>query len=574
MGYPSPGVLTASIDSGIAVKSIWDVISGQVFNFARAARTARSRSPKELKGKSIALGSSGWKVIVDPMLVELGIDPKSVQLRRRRRLVDAGGRDRQGRRRARLGRAPRTARRAGPEAQVPDRDDVVEAPVERVLRAGRPTSRTTAKKDLYTRFLQGVVMGLEFTKANPRAAAQITYRSLRDLQKTLKPQLAARLDARARARVRHEPPEGPGLGLQRREGLGELPEDRPRPRPDEEAPDAGRRLHERAAGRGEQEGGPREGDRATRRRTSSTRTSRRRRSHPASRCKSIPRAGRSFRVRPGALARTEARCRTPLAGHTNSYHTYSHDEALQGIAAAGYRAVELSAVPGLDGARRPRRRPGRAPAPARRLRARAGQPRGALRPHDSRTASSTASRPCAGPRSSGSRSSTPPSAAISRPTRTRPRSSPTSVRWPTRPSAAGIKIGLEIHGDIMASGAVTLPLLEKIGRDSVGINYDTANVDLLLRRHAPSTTCRRSSTSSSTSTSRRRRAARATGTSARSAAATSTSAGVLEILRDAGYDGPYSVEIEFQGEPWPPLDEVTEAMRALARAPATRWGLQ
>ena len=33
-------------------------------------------------------------------------------------------------------------------------------------------------------------MGLEFTKANPRAAAQITYRSLPDLQKTLKPQLA------------------------------------------------------------------------------------------------------------------------------------------------------------------------------------------------------------------------------------------------------------------------------------------------------------------------------------------------------------------------------------------------
>jgi hypothetical protein len=33
-------------------------------------------------------------------------------------------------------------------------------------------------------------MGLEFTKANPRAAAQITWRSLPDLQKTLKPQLA------------------------------------------------------------------------------------------------------------------------------------------------------------------------------------------------------------------------------------------------------------------------------------------------------------------------------------------------------------------------------------------------
>src|SRR5437773_6359418 len=35
-----------------------------------------------------------------------------------------------------------------------------------------------------------------------------------------------------------------------------------------------------------------------------------------------------------------------LGGHTNSYHSYSLDEALEGIAAAGYRYVELSAVRG------------------------------------------------------------------------------------------------------------------------------------------------------------------------------------------------------------------------------------
>ena len=38
-------------------------------------------------------------------------------------------------------------------------------------------------------------------------------------------------------------------------------------------------------------------------------------------------------------------------------------------------------------------------------------------------------------------------------------------------------------------------------------------------------------------------------------------ASVLRILQDAGYDGPYSVEIEFSGEPWPPLAEVNAAMR-------------
>ena len=48
MGYPSPGVLTASIDSGMGVKSIWDVISGQVFNFGLPANSLKS--PKQLKG--------------------------------------------------------------------------------------------------------------------------------------------------------------------------------------------------------------------------------------------------------------------------------------------------------------------------------------------------------------------------------------------------------------------------------------------------------------------------------------------------------------------------------------------
>ena len=37
--------------------------------------------------------------------------------------------------------------------------------------------------------------------------------------------------------------------------------------------------------------------------------------------------------------------RNRLGGHSNSYHTYSLEEALEGIAAAGYKFVELSAVP-------------------------------------------------------------------------------------------------------------------------------------------------------------------------------------------------------------------------------------
>ena len=38
--------------------------------------------------------------------------------------------------------------------------------------------------------------------------------------------------------------------------------------------------------------------------------------------------------------------RNRLGGRSNSYHTYSLEEALEGIAAAGYKFVELSAVRG------------------------------------------------------------------------------------------------------------------------------------------------------------------------------------------------------------------------------------
>src|SRR5207237_1664765 len=126
--------------------------------------------------------------------------------------------------------------------------------------------------------------------------------------------------------------------------------------------------------------------------------------------------------------------------------------------------------------------------------------------------------------------------------------------------AAGVVVALEIHGDIMASSEETLPLLEKIGRDSVKVNYDTANVEFysgdtavedlpkiapqLVHVHLKDTNGGKGNWNFP------------------AIGAGSVDFGrVLEILRDAGYDGPYSVEIEFQGEPWPSLDEVNDAMK-------------
>jgi len=46
------------------------------------------------------------------------------------------------------------------------------------------------KRDIYTRFLAGVVMGFEFCRYNPRAAAQLTYEQYPGLQRLIAPQVA------------------------------------------------------------------------------------------------------------------------------------------------------------------------------------------------------------------------------------------------------------------------------------------------------------------------------------------------------------------------------------------------
>jgi len=188
MGYPSPGVLTTSIDTGVAVKSVWDMISGQVFDFALPLDSP-IKSPKQLAGKTIALGSAGWQVIVDPMLVELGIDPKSVKY------VTAGPQWTQA---ASEHKADAALAWEGLRAQLKGQGLKLKYLIgttwsklpSNVYSVRASDLSDAGKKDLYTRFLEGVVMGLEFARANPRAAAQITYRSLPDLAKTLKPQLA------------------------------------------------------------------------------------------------------------------------------------------------------------------------------------------------------------------------------------------------------------------------------------------------------------------------------------------------------------------------------------------------
>jgi L-ribulose-5-phosphate 3-epimerase len=248
----------------------------------------------------------------------------------------------------------------------------------------------------------------------------------------------------------------------------------------------------------------------------------------------------------------------PLAGHTNSYHTYGPDEALAGIAEAGYRYVELSAVPGwtehVDLST--------PPAEVRRKLEDYGLEAVSLSGHSDLTTADGLEHgiravrwaaeyglPIMNTAVGGHQSADENEAAFLG----------NIGALADVADVAGVVVALEIHGDIMASSDVTIPLLEKIGRDSVKVNYDTANVEFysgdkavedlpkitpyLAHVHLKDTTGGKGNwdfpaCGDGTVDFRR----------------------VLEILRDAGYTGPFSVEIEFQGEPWPPLDDVTAAM--------------
>ena len=261
---------------------------------------------------------------------------------------------------------------------------------------------------------------------------------------------------------------------------------------------------------------------------------------------------------------------TALAGHTNSYHPYAAEEAYAGLAEAGYRAVELSAVPGwtehvdVHGD----------PTGVRALLDHYGLEAVSISGHSDLTTREGLEHGLAVVAWAERYGLPIVNTAIGGHAHVDESEAAFLANIGTLADAAhaaGLVVALEIHGDLMATGARSAALLDRIGHPAVRVNYDTANVEhyggVRAEDDLPAIADRVASVHL-----KDMRGGIGDWDFPAIGEGHVDFARVLEILREAGYDGPYSVEIEFTGEPWPPLDEVTAAMRA-SRDALTPLGL-
>ena len=188
IGYPSPGILTSSVDTGMDVIMVYELMMDQVFDFA-VQKDSPIQTVKDLAGKTISVADAGWQVIVDPMLVEAGVDPKSVKY------VAVG---------ALWGQTVAEGKadvaltwkglRAQWDAQGLNLRYILGETFSKMPANGfcarKSDLKDPAKKALLEKFMRAASMGIYFARMNPRAAAQITYSKFAAVREQMKPQLA------------------------------------------------------------------------------------------------------------------------------------------------------------------------------------------------------------------------------------------------------------------------------------------------------------------------------------------------------------------------------------------------
>ncbi len=171
MSFVSPGVFSALLEAGTPLVSVWHQGPQETFDFAVAPGSGITEVA-QLEGMRVALGDPGWSLITDPLFAQAGIDPASVQY------VQAGAQWAQA---VDQGQADASLCWEGLRAQwgaagleydyILGKDWSVFPANSFQIR--REDFEDDALTELYTNYLKGWAMGMEFAYWNPLAATQI-----------------------------------------------------------------------------------------------------------------------------------------------------------------------------------------------------------------------------------------------------------------------------------------------------------------------------------------------------------------------------------------------------------------
>ena len=172
MSFVSPGVFSALIEANTNLVSAWHQVAQETFDFA-VAPGSEITDVSQFEGKRVALGDPGWSLITDPLFAQAGIDPASVQYVQAgaawAQAVDQGQAD---------GSLCWEGLRAQWGAAGLEYDYILGKNWSQFpsnsFQIRREDFEDESLTDLYTNYLKGWAMGMEFAYWNPLAAAQIT----------------------------------------------------------------------------------------------------------------------------------------------------------------------------------------------------------------------------------------------------------------------------------------------------------------------------------------------------------------------------------------------------------------
>lgn len=244
-----------------------------------------------------------------------------------------------------------------------------------------------------------------------------------------------------------------------------------------------------------------------------------------------------------------------ISGHTNSYYTYSLEDALEGIASTGYSYAELTSVPGRNEFVKASDNPSR----VRNLLENAGLDCVAmslhLEPDDKASVDGAAELV----RWAGDFGLDHLNCALG----DAPADSKNWIRnldmLGSLASTNEVSFNLEVHGPLASTGRLLMEVLAEVGNPALGINYDTGNVEYhggaSMEEDLPAALGRvRHIHLKDKLGGQGDWAFPALGGGHVDFVA------LARLLKDGETTPPLSVELEFHGDPWPSLAVVTDAM--------------